>query len=85
MIREWARNLLHWNQAPSEQRQFAGRVRGLANGWDGLSRSDVVARSPILIARNVETFLYELLAARADTPTHGKELLQIGSTSARSM
>ena len=41
------------NEAPTNQRQIAaGFIRIVANDWDGLGGSDVVARHPIFVARN---------------------------------
>src|SRR5262249_693794 len=53
------------DESPPHQRDYADGLFGLlANKWDKLRRSDVVARVPVLVPRvGVEVFLDDLLSA----------------------
>jgi len=52
----------------------------LADDRNGLSRSDVVPRSPIIVTRSVEVLLDDLLSARESVAaTHWEQLWQINA------
>jgi hypothetical protein len=62
-----------WNEPPSHQRHFPDGLLGiLADDRDGLGRSDVIAWTPVVLARGgVEELLNKLLPPRKFVaPTH---------------
>src|SRR5215469_7047365 len=80
-----------WNETPLHQCQFTDRLLGtLADHWDRLGGSDVVARRPLFIPRHaVEILFDQLLSPRQSvTPAHSEIMAdreRFGGSRARSL